>query len=685
MRLRLESCWPWNCLLRFLLVMGVAGALVGCRLPSVGSTRADKVAPDASVLALEGTDGTLVLRFIRGGRDSYAMARLPDSGGEQLAVLGRGPEAKAAWQAAWQRKAVPLRVYPPDVWQGIRTDLAARLAPPGKGRGVLVTTGGRELLAARDHMGIPGFFAPGQFPHGVAISGHRTMEQLLPLALDAMMDSGHTPGNGTPFVLATGSHPGFIWMQKSQRRAVFLAEPCDNHPIDGIGQSSRLAFGAALSLGVRSGLLAAVKNPCTSAARVAGNAFSFLQVLVSNAADPWPTEPPPPLRRAAVPDPAAWEARLDAIRMPRPQPARLSFHIDGSEFFPAFMADVQSARQSIDLQVYIFDNDPYALEIGHLLKRRSESVRVRILMDELASWQAGAEQPKVAQAGADEGPPYMAAWLRRDSRIKVRPMAMTGLCSSHSKLIIIDGETGWTGGMNVGREYRSEWHDMMIRIEGPLVQAMEQVFEHTWAHAGWGGDAGALWNHFRGRKARKIQPPAGAIPVRPLPGGPLQATLFRAQLDAIQHARSRIWIENAYLTDPRITRALVAARYRGVDVRVILPADNDMALMAASNRALIPQLLRCGVRVYLLPGMSHVKAALYDGWACTGSANFDRLSAGVNDEWNIGFSDPAAVRELEDRLFRKDMASAQELKSLPLSTPADRMTDSLLQALAGQF
>ena len=685
MRLRFESCWGWNGLLRLVLALGMAGGLLSCRVPSAGPHRGDKVAPDASVLALEGTDGTLVLRFFRGGRDSYATAQLPDSSGEQLAVLARGPEAKAAWLAASQRKAMPLRVYPPEVWQGIRADLAARLAPQGKGRGILVTAGGRELLAARDPMGIPGFFAPGQFPQGVVISGHRTMEQLLPLALEAMMDSGHTPGNGTPFVLATGSHPGFIWMQKSQRRAVYLAEPCEAHPIDGIGQSSRLAFGAAVSLGVRSGLLAAAKNPCTSAARVAGNAFSFLHVLVSNAADPWPTEPPPPLHHATAPDPAAWEARLDALKMPAPLPAKLSFHIDGSEFFPAFMADVQSARQAIDLQVYIFDNDPYALEIGHLLKRRSESVRVRILMDELASWQAGASHPGVAQAGANDGPPYMAAWLRRESQVQVRPMAMTGLCSSHSKLIIIDGETGWTGGMNVGREYRSEWHDMMIRVEGPLVQAMQQAFGHGWAHAGWGGDAAALWNHLRGRAVRKVAVPAGAVPVRPLPGGPLKAPLFRAQLEAIRHARSRIWIENAYLTDPRITRALVAARYRGVDVRVILPEENDMALMAASNRALIPQLLRCGVRVYVLPGMSHVKAALYDGWACTGSANFDRLSAGVNDEWNIGFSDPATVRALEERLFHKDLAAAREIRTLPTSTPGERMTDSLLQVLAGQF
>jgi cardiolipin synthase len=306
-------------------------------------------------------------------------------------------------------------------------------------------------------------------------------------------------------------------------------------------------------------------------------------------------------------------------------------------------------------------------------------------MDELASWQAGASHPGVAQAGANDGPPYMAAWLRRESQVQVRPMAMTGLCSSHSKLIIIDGETGWTGGMNVGREYRSEWHDMMIRVEGPLVQAMQQAFGHGWAHAGWGGDAAALWNHLRGRAVRKVAVPAGAVPVRPLPGGPLKAPLFRAQLEAIRHARSRIWIENAYLTDPRITRALVAARYRGVDVRVILPEENDMALMAASNRALIPQLLRCGVRVYVLPGMSHVKAALYDGWACTGSANFDRLSAGVNDEWNIGFSDPATVRALEERLFHKDLAAAREIRTLPTSTPGERMTDSLLQVLAGQF
>jgi cardiolipin synthase len=156
-------------------------------------------------------------------------------------------------------------------------------------------------------------------------------------------------------------------------------------------------------------------------------------------------------------------------------------------------------------------------------------------------------------------------------------------------------------------------------------------------------------------------------------------------MHALHHARHRVWIENAYLSDPRILSALVAARYRGADVRVILPEHNDMSVMAASNRALIPQLLTCGVRVFLLPGMSHVKAALYDGWACTGSANFDRLSAGVNDEWNIGFSDPAAVRSLESKLFLPDMKAARELHSPLPADPAARMSDSLLQLLAGQL
>ncbi len=90
-------------------------------------------------------------------------------------------------------------------------------------------------------------------------------------------------------------------------------------------------------------------------------------------------------------------------------------------------------------------------------------------------------------------------------------------------------------------------------------------------------------------------------------------------------------------------------------------------MLNLSNMATINTMLQHGIRVYLYPGMSHVKAAVFDGWACTGSANFDKMSLRINRELNLATSDPAAVAELLERLFAVDFAASLELNG-PVAT-----------------
>jgi len=241
--------------------------------------------------------------------------------------------------------------------------------------------------------------------------------------------------------------------------------------------------------------------------------------------------------------------------------------------------------------------------------------------------------------------------------------------------------------MNIGREYRSDWHDMMIEVRGPIIGWMQREFVRTWVHNSWTGDLGELATRFRtGREASAgIPVPPDAIAVRPLRGSAIHSDITKTQFAAIKNAQQSIWLENAYITDSRFIRELVKARQRGVDVRVIVPRENDSPLMKANNKVLIPQLFNHGIRVWQLPEMSHVKAAIYDGWACVGSANFDRLSLRVNREFNIGYSDPAAVDVLRRDLFLKDMARGTEAKASSPGSLTSQITDNLLQVLARQF
>jgi cardiolipin synthase len=96
-------------------------------------------------------------------------------------------------------------------------------------------------------------------------------------------------------------------------------------------------------------------------------------------------------------------------------------------------------------------------------------------------------------------------------------------------------------------------------------------------------------------------------------------------------------------------------------VRLIFPARNDSGIMQINNALVAGDLVRNGVRVFAYPGMTHVKAAIYDGWACLGSANFDKMGLRVGQELDIGFSDAATVDRLKRELFERDFARSHEI------------------------
>ena len=143
----------------------------------------------------------------------------------------------------------------------------------------------------------------------------------------------------------------------------------------------------------------------------------------------------------------------------------------------------------------------------------------------------------------------------------------------------------------------------------------------------------------------------------------------------------QIIIENAYFADDLIVYELCKARRRGVDVRVILPMRGNHGATNASNQVSINHLLENGVRVYRYPGMSHVKAAVFDGWMTVGSANFDKLSLEVNKELNIATSHPEAVARLMEEVLIPDMAKSEEIKTAIPVNLQTRLTEIAVDEL----
>ena len=211
----------------------------------------------------------------------------------------------------------------------------------------------------------------------------------------------------------------------------------------------------------------------------------------------------------------------------------------------------------------------------------------------------------------------------------------------------------------------------MMEVTGPVVDELNREFNQAWAQAGWFGDFGVMFT----RDPEPINAWSSGYPLRLIHTRPGQQEIFNLQREAIRRSRDYIYIQNAYFTDDQLLRELIEARRRGVDVRVIIPLETDSGLITRNIATAANQMLAHGIRVYLYPGFTHAKAAIFDGWACVGSANFDRLSLKINREINVATSEPAAVQELLDELFLPDFAYSPELTEPVPQDWADRVIE----------
>ena len=384
-----------------------------------------------------------------------------------------------------------------------------------------------------------------------------------------------------------------------------------------------------------------------------------------------PLPEPAPLWLGEGMDLADWERELDD-RLGRPASrGELAFLVGGKAFFPRFIDTVTSAQESVDLRAYIFDNDDVALEIAELLKRRSnEGIDIRVLIDGMGTIMAAGEQPG-SLPEEHRAPMSIQSHLEQNSKVTVRTVKNTWMAGDHAKTMVIDRKVAFLGGMNIGREYRYEWHDLMVEVTGPVVDEINGEFQSAWAGAGFFGDFARLFS----RDPTQVNQSAGGYPLRLIYTRPGQKEIYELQRDAIRRSRRYIYIENAYFTDDELLRELILARQRGVDVRVIIPLETDRGLITRNIVLAANTMLEHGIRVYLYPGFTHAKAAIFDGWASVGSANLDRLSLKINQELNVTTSEPRAVQALVDKLFEPDFKRSRELEE-PLP---ERWSDQLIE------
>jgi phosphatidylserine/phosphatidylglycerophosphate/cardiolipin synthase-like enzyme len=381
--------------------------------------------------------------------------------------------------------------------------------------------------------------------------------------------------------------------------------------------------------------------------------------------------PIPELSTGATMDLVAWEEELSR-RLGRP-PSRgsLKFLAGGSAFFPRFVDAVTSAKESVNIRTYIFDDDDVALNLAELLKRRSrEGLDVKVLIDGLGTITASGSDSQT-EPESHLAPASIRNFLTRDSRVKVRIGKNPWMTGDHVKTMVIDSKLAYLGGMNIGREYRYDWHDVMIEITGPVVDEINEEFRKVWGNAGFLGDFSFLVNWPRQDNNQDL----GGYPLRLIYTKPGRHEIYQLQRDAMRRARSYIYIENAYFTDDTLLQELILARRRGVDVRVIIPLETDRGVITRNLVLAANAMLANGIRVFIFPGFSHAKAAIFDGWTSVGSANLDRLSLHINKELNVATSDAGAAAELIAQVFEPDFEKSTELTE-PIP---ERWTDYIIE------
>jgi phosphatidylserine/phosphatidylglycerophosphate/cardiolipin synthase-like enzyme len=570
-------------------------------------------------------------------------------------------------------------------WRGYSQRARERLVPKEPGRGVYVQLMDGERVLVRDSKGqIQSYQLQDKPAEANILRRYNAHEFAVQIGRFVEADlTSRYPGQ-THFLgvyLSVSFAPRFILFDFSRRASVVLHGPLEMGIRGGtIPFSSELRI--LTSLLVESHGFALLKNPVSSVGRLLNTGVQTFARLTTPRLPSFGASAPG-LTGAGGMDRVEWEAYLDRATGTKRDLGAISFLIDGENFFPLFRRRMEEARESVHLRVCIFDNDDVAVGIADLLKRISGEVKVRVLADRLSTQTAGLALPTTLPKGFTP-PKSMPRYLRRDSRVRVRAFLNPWLSSDHAKVFLIDRRFAYLGGMNIGREYRYEWHDMMVELEGPIVSALERDFRRAWAHAGVLGDlayagsavSGPLrpeprWRDTGRRRIelRRLYTRTGALQIR------------RAVLEGIRRAERLVYLENPYLYENAVAAALVEARRRGVDVRVVLPLGTDNPGGNSSNYVTANYLIENGVRVYIYPGMTHVKALIIDGWACLGSANFNHLSLRLNQEVNVATSDAATVERLRCELFEVDFKKSHELREpIPVG-----WTDHVVEELMNWF
>ncbi len=345
--------------------------------------------------------------------------------------------------------------------------------------------------------------------------------------------------------------------------------------------------------------------------------------------------------------------------------------VDGPVTYSAMFSAIDNAKDHINMETFIIEDDEIGRHFAEVLTAKQRSgVQVNLIYDSVGS----SSTPKVffkplIEAGGNvlEFNPINPLHARKGWEFNRR---------DHRKLLIIDGQTAFVGGVNISSVYSSgsfgrrsseksttdiakiPWRDTHLHMTGPVVSEFQKLFIATWNEQQ--GEPLAFKNYFpeQVNQGNDVVRAIGSSPEEPY------SQMYVTLLSAINSAETQIFLTNAYFVpDPQLLAALKDAVARGVDVRLLLPEKTDSVMVFYASRSYYDELLSANVKIYQKQdALLHAKTAVIDGvWSTIGSTNLDWRSFTNNQEINAVVLGQGFGAQMQT-LFEKDLESSKQIR-----------------------
>ncbi len=337
---------------------------------------------------------------------------------------------------------------------------------------------------------------------------------------------------------------------------------------------------------------------------------------------------------------------------------KIKVFTNGEDKFKQLLEDIRNAKKFIHVEYYIFKADLLGKKIiEELTKKVKMGVEVRLLVDSMGSRMLTRKSLKTyLNAGGKYALFFPGILPHINTRINYR---------NHRKIVVIDGQYGYVGGFNVGKEYINKdkefgfWRDTHVRIQGEAVEDLNERFLLDWCHA-----SGEKISDYK-KYIEEVPEGLGDVGIQIVTSGPdhKEEYIRNAYLKLINNAKKKLYLETPYLVlDSPILESLKISALSGVDVRIIIPGKPDHFFMKWAASSYIGELLEAGIKIYSYAnGFIHAKTMVADRTVMSiGTANLDIRSFKLNFEVNAFIFDDRIARDGETQ-FMKDVENSMEI------------------------